>query len=410
MERPVLVVGAGPAGLLAAAAAASRGAPVTVLERLARPGAKLLATGGGRCNLTNALESEPLARKFGRQWRFMLPALTLLPPEALRRWFEDRGVPLGFPDGFHCFPRSGRAADVLEALLKEGRRRHVVVRTGCTVRALRFGPEGVTGVETDSGLVAADAVTVATGGMGYPRLGGGDLGYVLARQAGHEITTPVPGMVGLCTREEWPGTCTGIALPDVVARIALSGEKKQSGRGELLFTHHGISAPAVLDLSGRIGELLTKMAEVPLELNLYPERTAADWLEEFRLWQRRDGRKTIRRLLSGYFPARLAAVLWEDGTTTAAEFPASGREWLSVRISRLRLHVTGTEGWRKAMVTRGGVALAQVNPRTLESRLVPGLFFAGEVLDLDGPCGGYNLQWAFSSGMLAGTYAVPGTT
>ncbi len=410
MKMPLLVVGAGPAGLFAATAAAASGVPVTVLERLGRPGVKLSATGGGRCNLTNALDSEQLARKFGRQWRFMLPALTLLPPSALRQWFEDRGVPLEFPDGFHCFPRSGRAKDVLDALLEECRLRHVTVCPNCTVRALCLKPEGVAGVETDSGFLAAGAVIVATGGMGYPQLGGGSLGYALARQAGHEIVTPVPAMVGLRTREEWPGFCTGIALPDVAVRVALPGEKQQTGRGELLFTHHGVSAPAVLDLSGRIGELLTERTEVPLEFNLYPERSAADWQEEFQLWQRRDGRKTVRRLLSGYFPARIAAVLWEDAATTAAEFPAAGRERLAARLTRLRLHVVATEGWRKAMVTRGGVALARVNPQTLESRLMPGLFFAGEVLDLDGPCGGYNLQWAFSSGMLAGTHAAPAMT
>ncbi len=401
----VIVIGAGPAGLSAAVAAAEQGGKVLVLEQMPKPGMKLLASGGGRCNLTNRLEVEDLARRFGRQWRFMLTALYEFSPEMLCDWFGERGVPIEFSDGFHAFPRSGRAGDVLEALLRAARSLGVEIRTRTAVESLKFENGAVAGVilANGGGMLPVERVIVGTGGKGYPELGALGAGYRFAAGAGHEIVTPLPAMVGLTAAEPWAGDCAGIALSDAEARIALPGESKEPDRGELLFTRNGLSGPAVLDLSGRVSELLLKHRTVPLEINFFAGTGAEDWLELFRQWQRDSGRKMIHNLLGETMPRKLAGHLCAGlGEVAAAVFDGAARRELAARLSACRFDVTGTESWRKAMVTRGGVALRAVEPETLESRLVQGLYFAGEVLDLDGPCGGYNLQWAFSSGRLAG--------
>lgn len=397
----VIVVGAGPAGLSGAISAAEQGARVILLEQMAAPGRKLLATGGGRCNVTNALAVEDMARAFGRQWRFLLPALFYFPPEELRDFFDTRGVPLELTDHFHYFPKSGRAQDILNALLESCRRLGVVIRTGCRVDSLWIDAGQLTGVKTERGRIAAPRVVLATGGKGYPALGATGTGYELARQAGHSIMQPLPAMVGLRTQESWPGLCTGIALPDAEAWIDLPKERQRC-RGELLFTHHGISAFAVLDLSGRISELLEKQATVPLRINLFAERQQDDWLAQFDRWQREEGTRTVGKLLARHMPQKLVQHLCPERELTASRFPGESRRKLAEQLSTLKLHINATDGWRKAMVTRGGVALRDIDPETLESRLLPGLCFAGEIVDLDGPCGGYNLQWAFSSGRLTG--------
>lgn len=405
----IIVIGAGPAGLAAAIAAARAGGRVTVLEQLPQPGRKLLASGGGRCNLTNTLSAADLATRFGRQWRFLLPALETLDPEALRRFFETRGVPLEAIDGFHYFPRSNRAGDLLEVLLGELARLGGELRCGVAATALRREDGRLRGVDTASGPLPADRVILAAGGRSYPALGSLGTGYELAAAAGHQITPPVPALVGLLTEETWPGGCTGIVLPDAEVAIDLPGERNAAGRGELLFTHRGLSGPAVLDLSGRVAELLARRHAVPLAVRLRADDDRNDIDALLRDWRQRRGRKQLSTLLAELLPARLAAALLGAaglrGERRAAELTAAESEALNRFLAAAPLTATATEGWTRSMVTRGGVRLKAVDPQTLESRLLPGLFFAGEILDLDGPCGGYNLQWAFSSGVLAGRSA-----
>ncbi len=401
MKNTVLVIGGGPAGLMAAISAAEHGHQVTVLELMPRPGAKLLASGGGKCNLTNVLDGEKLAMRFGRQWRFMLPALNSLPPTELREWFHLRGVETAVTDGFHVFPKNERASDILNALLDECKRLGVQVRTNVKIEALTIENSVLRGVPG----YPADRVIVATGGKGYPELGSLGLGYRLAEQAGHEIVPPLPGLVGVRTVETLPHRCTGNSMKDAAVFIDLPKYRKTSGRGELLFTHHGISGPAILDLSADISALLGSMPAVPLKVNLFADRDHNFWLETFNTWQRRDGKKLVKNLLSLHLTQGMSELICTElglMDAQAAEFSAAGRDSLAAMLTAMPLRANATEGWRKAMVTRGGVALKKVDPETLQSRLLPGLSFAGEVLDLDGPCGGYNLQWAFSSGKLAG--------
>jgi predicted Rossmann fold flavoprotein len=405
--KTVIVVGAGPAGLMAALKAAENKNQVIVLEQNKRPGLKLLASGGGRCNLTNVLNVLDFCEKFGRQGRFMLKALNLLSPEDLRLFFARNGVETEITDGFHVFPKSGSARDVLNALLDICRRSGVEIKCDCKAEKLIIDEGLLKGIQTSSGSFMAENVIIAGGGKGYPKLGGGSSAYLLAEQAGHKINTPLPALTGLRTVEKWLGRCTGISFENVTSCIDLPKYRKKIYNGELLFTHNGVSGPAIIDLAGEVSSLLLKHREIPLKINLFPELGIEDWQERIRNLQTDSGKKQIARALSQYLPKAVAVEFCEIAgiktDTKTAELKASARDELCVLLTALPLRVKSTESWDKAMLTFGGVALKKVNPDTLESRLLKGLFFAGEVLDLQGPCGGYNLQWAFASGALAGS-------
>jgi len=404
----VAVVGGGPAGLMAAIAAAERGRRVVVLEQLDRPGAKLLASGGGRCNLTNTLPPADFLARFGRQGRFMQPALEAFGAAALRLLLDSLGVATHAPDGLHVYPVSNSAVTVQSALWRRAKRLGVAVRLATRASRLWIEQGAVRGLETSHGRVAASRVILASGGRGYPALGGSAVGYDLARQAGHTVTDLVPALVPLLAREAWVRGCAGVSLP-VRVWIDLPRRPHAGAAGDVLFTHRGLSGPVVLDLSGEVSALLARRETVPLRLDLSLGTTAAEWLARFDAWERSAGRKTFAGLLDGRLPRRLAAALCGLAEIAPGARPSqvsrAARRVLADLVVALPLTVTATEGWSSAMVTRGGVSLREVESRTLASRRIAGLAFAGEILDLDGPSGGFNLQWAFSSGHLAGSMA-----
>ncbi len=408
--RPGLViVGAGPAGLTAAIVAARAGGRVTVYEQLERAGAKLEVTGGGRANLTNLLPREEFTAGFGRQGRFMLPALEALDPSGLRDFMKALGVPTEAPDGLRVYPKSNRAPDVLEGLLKECERLNVDLQTGIRVTDLILEHGRLRGVMADRKAIPGERVIIAAGGKSYAELGGTGGGYRLALQAGHSLVPPVPALVPLVTREPWPRTCAGVSFPAVVLSIAHAHGSGSGSSGGLLFTHRGVSGPAALNLSGRVARLLLDRESVPLRLDLFSGTHAAAWQERLDSWRREEGKKQLTTLLASRMPHSLAEAACTENACKPnirpAELTVHQRDRVSRWLAEIPLTVVSTEGFDKAIVTSGGVALKEVNPKTLESRLVKGLYFAGEVLDLDGPCGGFNLQWAFSSGWLAGTSA-----
>lgn len=417
-ERPksaaadVLVVGAGPAGLMAAISAAGGGAAVKVLEQLRQPGTKLLATGGGHCNLTNTLDLAQLVARFAGGARFVKPALAAMDSQRLRGFLAGAGVKTCCEDGFHVFPVSGRAASVRQALVKLCRSSGVALDVETRVSALWMEDGRLKGLRTGKNEIAAPRVVLATGGRSYRELGATGEGYEMARQAGHAIVEPVPALVPLLTREKWVRGCAGVSVAEAHVRIDLPGFGGRADVGGLLFTHRGISGPAALDVSGEVSALLAGHRTVPVSINLAPGTPVSEWLERFRAWQKAEGKKRVHNLLGRYLPASLAGAVCgqieDGGRLRAAEFSKRHRLALAGLISSLPLTVTGTEGFANAMVTRGGVSLDEVNPRLLESRIVKGLYFAGEILDVDGPCGGFNLQWAFSSGHLAGLSAAQG--
>ena len=448
----IAVVGAGAAGMMAAIAAAEasgldrpgavvRGvgslpaaagrnhAPrrLLVLEQLGKPGAKLLATGGGRCNLTNTLEAREFMARFGRGRQFIRHAIAALDGEALRTFFRGLGVETVCPDGMAVYPATQSAATVQRALYDRCLELGVQFRFGAVVKDLWVDGGVLRGLAMDGGRIDAPRVIVAAGGRSYPSLGGTGGGYELARRGGHTIVPLTPALVDLKTRETWPRECAGISLSPARVRIDLPGAAKTGITGDVLFTHEGLSGPAVLDLSSDVGEFLedaethretdaetrrhgdAERSDVPIRLEMLPGTTPAQWRTRLEEWRQRQGPRTVRSLVGESLPARLAGVICDlagvGPGAKAAHLGGRERHQLVNLLPGVRLTVVGTGGFDSAMVTRGGVDVREVDGRTMQSRRLRGLYFAGEVLDVDGPCGGFNLQWAFSSGRLAGLSA-----
>ena len=406
----VAVVGAGPAGLLAAIAAADGGARVIVIERMERPGLKILASGGGRCNLTNSLDTDDFLRGLGRNGRFARDALLRFGPDALRRLLSDNGVPTVRDREGLVFPRSDRSEDVLAALLGACRERNMPVITRTEASAPRIRGDRIQGVETPAGAVRARCVVLAAGGRGYPRLGGSEAGHRFAAEAGHTIVPAVPANVPLVTGETWPRTLAGVSLARVELRIAAGAHSETASMGPLLFTHRGISGPAALDASGAVAEALVGASGVPVTIDLCPGRAATHVVEAIDARRRTRGGQPVSRLLRELVPVSFGSVLLNltgvSGDTSISRLSRRDTGALQSILRACPLTIIATEGFDRAMVTRGGVSLKEIDPRTMESRRVAGLFLAGEVVDIDGPCGGFNMQWAFSSGRLAGESAV----
>jgi len=398
---------------MVALAAAEAGTRVIVLERMPAPARKLLASGGGQGNLTHGGEIADFLPHYhggdkpGEAGRFLRPALYAFSNRDLAAYCARRGVPLvEDPDG-RAFPRTRRAADVLELLLAEARTLGVAIRTGVRVQGLRAERRGFTASARGVSFPGRAAV-LATGGRSYPSLGATGDGYAPAAALGHRIVPPGPALAPVGVGRETCGPftgCAGVSLRGTQVAVARGGEVLARRRGDVLFTHGGLSGPAVLDLSryAAPGDLL-RVALVP---GLDDRAAAEGRLEEEIACH---GRRSVANLLSGLgvpgcVARAVAAAAGLPPATKAAELTRAARRELAASLAGHPFPVASLGGWDKAMVTRGGVALDEVDPKTLESRRVPGLFFAGEVLDVDGETGGYNLQAALSTGYLAGLSA-----
>ena len=401
------VVGAGAAGQMAAIAAAEDGRRVVLLEQMLQAGMKLLASGGGRANVTNMLRRPAFGAAFGRQGRFIGPALEIMGPTELRKFLARLGIETVVDDLSRVYPASQRAVHVQAALSRRIEYLGVQIRLGCTVSRLWLEDGRLMGVETSAGgRIGAERVVLTCGGRSWPKLGGTGGGYALARQAGHTIIEPVPALVPLVTRERWLAKLAGVSIQGSRVWIALPKQNKAGIVGDVLFTHRGLSGPAVIDLSGAVAQLLRHSSHVPVRIELVAGMDASRWRRQMESWRVSAGRRQVAKLLQDKLPASLSRELCQmaglDQQVTAAQLPASARKTLTSLLSGLELTATATEGFDVAFVTRGGVKLKEVNPNTLQSRCLAGLYLAGELLDLDGPTGGFNLHWAFASGWLAG--------
>ncbi len=412
-KRTVIVVGGGAAGLMAAGMAAEAGARVLVLEKKSRTALKLGITGKGRCNLTNTAQLTDFIARFGRNGRFLRTAFSGFFSRQLISFFEERGVQTKSERGGRVFPAGNEARLVVRALKDWAAECGARTRCKAKVTELVIVEGRVTGVrvENKSGtdLLEADAVILAAGGASYPVTGSDGSGATLAAAAGHRIVPLRPALVPLETAGNTARRMQGLSLRNVGLEVYIEGRKRDSHFGELLFTHFGVSGPIVLSASRSIVPALEENRKVTLALDLKPA------LEHRKLDARllRDidahGKQQARNLLKGLLP-RLLIPVCIDETGISPEAPAhqigaAQRKRLRTWLKDFRLEVTGHRGFAEAIVTAGGVDLREVNPETMESRKVKGLHIAGEVLDLDGDTGGYNLQAAFSTGRLAGISA-----
>lgn len=402
----VIVIGSGPAGLSAACSSAGLGRRTLILERLENPSVKLLASGGGRCNFANVLDDRAFMDSFGRDGRFMSECLRAFPLEQLLEFLRSRGVKSELTDGFHYFPASGAASDVRDAFLGAARANGAVLRTGVRVTRIVTDGGAVSGVETSSGeTIAAPKIILACGGTAMPGLGGSRAGLELAAALGHTVVKPLPAMAPLCIRESYLASLPGLSLPD--ARLFFTaGRRRFEARGELLFTHDGFSGPAAIDLSADAARVFDREGKLAFFFAPAAEMDRGKWRVLLTGFRRDEPKKFLRSSLAArFFPHALADALAAHENSAecrnAALTNPAIEAWAGY-LSAIPVSLARLAPMERAMAMAGGVSLKEVDPKTLASRLVRNLYFAGEMLDLAGPCGGYNIRFALASGRLAG--------
>jgi len=423
----VIVIGGGAAGLMAAGHAARLGARTLVLEKMSRPGRKLRITGKGRCNLTNTAPLPDFIEHFGPNGRFLYSVFQQFFADDLIAFFADLGVPAVVERGGRVFPASSEAGEVVDALARWATAGGAAIKPGAPVEQLVVQAGRVIGVQVGApatrrgqtprtppaaGLYRAPAVIVATGGASYPGTGSTGDGYRLAEAVGHSVIPVRPALVPLETAGDVAPRLQGLSLRNVSVTLSADGKPHAAAFGEMLFTHFGVSGPVILSLSRAAVDALDAGGRVRLAIDLKPALDEAKL--DARLLRDLDahGRQQFHTVLKGLLPRTLIPVCCElariPPDKPAHQVTAKDRRRLRAWLKGFYLDVTGYRSWHEAIVTAGGVDLREVDPRTMESRLVAGLYFAGEVLDLDADTGGYNLQAAFSTGWLAGRSAAGG--
>ena len=394
----VIVIGGGASGMIAALTAAENGRSVVLLERQSRVGRKLLATGNGRCNLTNYHVSPD--HYHGEDSGFCAHALRAFDTGTTLQYFASLGLLTVSEDSGRVYPMSNMAGSVLDVLRYALERPGIRVCTGQAVTAVKHAAEGFT-VRTETEVFAARKVILAAGGAAGSKVGGVMDGYRLAKMLGHHRTVLYPSLVQLRTDPTYPRALKGIKAECSIA-ILRGGERVAENRGEVLFTEYGVSGPAIFDISRAVsagGEGLV------CTLDFFPDWETRDVLDWLRLRRETMGAHEASTLLVGSCHTRLGQMLCKAAGFTsqrAADLTDSDLERIARQVKRFALPITGTCGFDQAQVTAGGLRTEEFHPETLESRVVPGLYACGEVLDVDGDCGGFNLQWAWSSGHLAG--------
>ena len=407
-QYDIAIIGAGPAGMMAAIRAGQLNKKVALLEKNDAVGRKILITGKGRCNITNSGKLDVFMEKFGKTGQFLRTAFTVFSNEDLMGFFESKGLELKTERQGRVFPASDSAksvTDILSECLKESR---VDVIYKARVKGLKKEKEYFV-IDTDNGAITASKVILATGGASYRQTGSSGEGFQLAKSLGHAIVPLRAGLVPLKTKEEWVKGLQGLTLKNVRVVFVAGKKKIASDVGEMLITHFGVSGPLILDLSGDIVALLDEHKEVGLLIDLKPGIRAEDMDDKLLRDFQEHGGKELKNMLTGLLPLRLVPVIIKlTGINAGKKVHQANKEdrrALAKVLKGLPLTITGALPIEEAMVTCGGVSVKEINPRTMESRVVPGLYFAGEIIEGGASSGGYNLQQAFSTGYLAGESA-----
>lgn len=403
----LLVIGGGPAGLMAAGTAAKRGLSVTLLERDEKPGRKLAITGKGRCNLTNAcFDLNELISNVPGNGRFLYGAFSRFGPSDTMAFFEELGVPLKTERGNRVFPQSDSAYDIVDALVRFITKAGVVREKG-RAKKLLFENGEVRGCVTEDGrTLSAENVLIATGGLSYPVTGSTGDGYSLAREAGHTVTELRPSLVPLECFEGWCTEAQGLSLRNASLTVedAATHTEIYKDFGEMLFTHYGVSGPMILSASAHLREMEKKrfLLHIDLKPALSIEQLDARLLRDLSV----NANKNLFNTLALSLPRKMIPIIVKlsgvDGMQKGNQVTREMRAAIEAKMKDLVLTVTDFRPIDEAVVTAGGVAVNEIDPKTMESRLQKGLYFAGEVIDVDAYTGGFNLQIAFSTGILAG--------
>jgi len=405
--KKIIVIGAGAAGMMAAGAAASQGAEVLVLERNEKAGKKLYITGKGRCNLSNAVPPDELIANVPGNASFLYSAFYSLGAFETIALFESLGLRTKVERGNRVFPSSDKASDVIKALLVYMERNGVELWLNTVVQDVAAENGRVTGVMANGKFIEADAVVVATGGLSYPKTGSTGDGYRFAKGAGHSVSKLRPSLVSLKTKESWAAELQGLSLKNVSLTVKHGKKKLYDDFGEMLFTHDGVSGPLVLSASRYVLDKLNDGCTVHIDLKpaLTDKELDARLLRDLGAAINKDFRNCLDALLPQKLIPVIVALSGIDPVKKAHDITKEERLRLGALLKDLLLTVCGTGGFDEAIVTAGGVAVDEINPGTMESKLVKGLYFAGEVIDVDAYTGGFNLQIAFSTGYAAGMAA-----
>lgn len=405
-----IVVGAGAAGLVAAAIAAENGDSVLILEKMERPGRKLLITGKGRCNITNTAELKEFISHIHPNGRYLRPAFSKFFTGDIIDILEKQGLKTNIERGGRIFPDDNDAKSVVEALLSWVKKNGVEIQCKAEVKRLRIQENSVTGIEaiinSKTERISANKVIVCTGGKSYPATGSTGDGYRFAKEAGHTIIPLRQALVPLETKGELTTKMQGLALKNAKASVWVNGKKQMDDFGEMLFTHFGLSGPIILTLSSIVVDEINSGKKVEISIDLKPA------LDDPKLDKRllrdldENGKKRLENIFKLWLPSKMIPVFLNklnlDADKLGHQISANERKQIRLLMKNLRFEISGYRSFKEAIITAGGVSTKEVNPKTMESKLVKGLFFAGEILDLNADTGGYNLQIAWSTGALAG--------
>lgn len=405
----VIVIGAGAAGMMAAYAASLCGHEVLVLEKNEKAGKKIYITGKGRCNLTNASDLETVFASIVHNGKFMYSSLYTFDNQAVMNFFESNGLAIKTERGNRVFPQSDHSSDVIRTLAQTLKKQGVEIKLHTEVTDLLQKDHRIIGVSVREGKkqenIYADAVICACGGQSYPSTGSDGTGYRLAASCGHTIQRPTPALVPLVTKESYIPELQGLSLKNVTVTIWNKKKKLYEDFGEMLFTHFGISGPLILSASSRVSDVLEK-GPLSMEIDLKPALTVEQLDQRVQRDFQNNVNKAFKNAITGLLPSKMLPVVIAlsgiDGERKVNSITKEERMNFVRLLKAFPCTIIGKRGWNEAIITRGGISVKEVNPSTMESKLVKGLYFAGEMLDVDALTGGFNLQIAWSTGYLAG--------
>ncbi|SNS10893.1 hypothetical protein SAMN05446037_1004114 [Anaerovirgula multivorans] len=403
----VLVIGGGAAGLIAAIAAARNGAKVTILEKMDRVGKKLLATGNGRCNFTNI--NIDLRFFHGSNVRFAQGVLKAFDVEQTLSFFEYLGVAHKIEDGGKIFPMSDQASSMLDLLRYEIQQLGIEECCNAEVIKIQRNDREFELVLKDGSVVEGEKVIITTGGKASPQFGSDGDGHRLAVDLGHRSVETFPALVQLKLNAPFLKALKGVKFIGEVS-VVKEGQVLRRERGEILFTDYGISGPPVLQLSRRAGEALMKRDKIHIQIDMFPDLDEDELMEMLEIRLGYQPQKTLEFSFTGLLNKRLTPVVLKeagikDSQKKCGEVSLTETKKIIRFLKQWKIKITGTQSWKNAQTTAGGIDVGEIDAKTMESKLISGLYFAGEVMDIDGDCGGFNLQWAWSSGYVAGEYA-----